>query len=219
MSRLTKYLAVVFLAAAVSGIYADETGDTFNKAKSLYYAQNYASSVRMGTVAVDMVCRTLIEKMLDVVPQPDQFVVFRTNYFYAFNGQQASVDSSIRVEKVMSNANDTLSVAFDNSLSAVQSAHSLLLGFDYLQNSGSYAKTNYATRFTNYTCLIDNNTTAYIPFVYSLTNGMIQSGVVLQVGFKFQPGLSSSQKRKRIDNYMTTILKLLKTGTLKYYLQ
>jgi hypothetical protein len=212
------YIAII-MTVVVSTASADEISEAFNRGKSFYFAQNYYSSVRNGMQAVDGVCKVLTEKLIDAIPTLDNFILFQTNYFYSFGGEQSTIDAYFKVEKMMSNTTEIITIGIDNSLALVQSYQNLIIGFDYLSSSGPYAKTNYTTRYSAYPCIIENNSVAYVPFVYQETNGIIQSGAVLKVSFKFLTGPSSSQKRKKIDQYMYQILVKLKTGTLKYILQ
>lgn len=219
---MKKFIAMYLLLMTtlfVSTAAADEITETFNRGKNFYLAQNYYSSVRSGMQAINGVCKILTEKLIDAIPTLDNFILFKTNYFYSFGGEQSTVDAYFKVEKVMSNASEIVTIGVDNSLALVQSYQNLLIGFEYLAPSGTYAKTNYTTRYSSYPCIIENNATAYVPFVYQETNGVIQSGAVLKVSFKFLWGPSSAQKRKKIDQYMYQILVKLKTGTLKYILQ
>ncbi len=219
MKKMMAVYTAAVLLFITSWAVADDITDSFNRGKNYYLAQNYYTSIRNGMQAVDGVCRILVEKLVETVPELDQFIVFKTNYFYTFGGEQTVNDASIRVEKQMSNASEIVTIGFDNSLSMVQSYQSLLIGFDYLRNSGNYAKTNYSTRYSRYDCIIENNDTAYFPFVYQETNGMVQSGMVMRVNFQFRRNLTVQQKRAKMDQYLYQILVKLKTGTLKYILQ
>lgn len=215
---------LLLIAAITAGLFtghlfADDIPDMLNDAKSDYWAWMYYSTAKKSIEAADLSFQLLVENLIGIVPVLSGFHVYKTNYFYSYNSDMGYQDTTLYVSLTMSNADQTLVVKYDNDLAVVENYLTLVESFKYLADGGNYAKTNYATTYSSYDCIISDNQKAYFPFMYTEEDEKIMSGVVIEMNYTFKKSLTEAEKRAVIDQKSVEMLKLLKTKYLKAYLQ